>query len=185
MDQDLASRMQEIMMRDMECEDGAKFYREHPTKRRASSRLGQAICTYHGVLINMGGTLSDLMQTDFGGLNLAIPATSPQRMAAYEFTQELTQDCAPLMNLKLDRVGALGATLFTLTIGVTIDGQTLGANDKMPAALIKTGTTVSRPTPTSASSSSSSSSACPDLTAVTVSQRQRVMMMYHVVLTQA
>jgi hypothetical protein len=174
MDQDLASRMQEIMMRDMECEDGAKFDREHPTRRRAGSRLGRAICAYHAVLINMGGTLSDLMQTDLGGLDLAVQAASPERMAAFELTQELTEDYAPLMNLELDRVRALAAYLFAITVGVTMGGQTLGTNNKIQASLIQTGVATAKPTQTTASPSSSSSSGCPDPTATPVSSPKRV-----------
>lgn len=158
-------------MSSMECEDGAKFDREHPTKRRANSRLGSAICAYHAVLVNMGGTLSDLMQTDLGGLNIAIPATPPDRAAAYELTQQLTEDYAPFINLQADRLRALAAYLFALTVGVTLEGQTLGANNKIPSTLVKTGAPTNTPiqTTNSQSSSSSSSSSCPDPTATPVS----------------
>jgi hypothetical protein len=165
--------MQEIMMRDMECDDGAKVEREHPTKRRANSRLGRAICAYQAVLINMGGTLSDLMQTDLGNLDFAIPANPPERAAAFELTLELTEDYAPFMDLQVDRVRALAAYLFAITIGVTLEGQELGVNNKIPSTLVQTGAPTMRPTQTTASPSSSSSSGCPDPTVTPVCSRGR------------
>ncbi|KAH7083730.1 hypothetical protein FB567DRAFT_529797 [Paraphoma chrysanthemicola] len=164
LDEGLASRMQEIMMREMDCEDGSKFEQEHSTKRRAASRMGKAICAYQAVLINMGGTLSDLMQTDLGGLDFAIPTMPAERAAAYEYTLELTEDYAPFIDLQVDRVRALAAYLFAITIGVTLEGKDLGAVNKIPSTLIQTGTASIRPTQTTASPSSSSSSGCPDPT---------------------
>jgi hypothetical protein len=161
--------MQEIMIRTMECEDGAKFDRENPTRRRANPRLGRAICAYHAVLINMGGTLSDLMQTDLDGLNFAIPAIPPDRFAAYERSLQLTEEYAQLMNLQVDRLRALAAYLFILTVSVTLEGQTLGENNKIPSTLIQTGAPTNKPAQTTASRSSSSTSSCPDPTATPVS----------------
>ncbi|KAH7076789.1 hypothetical protein BKA63DRAFT_510777 [Paraphoma chrysanthemicola] len=166
LDPDLASRMQEIMMRSTDCDEGAKFDREHsgPVKRRANSRLGRAICAYQAVIVNIGGTLSDLIHTDFGGLDFTIPTMNPERAAAAEFTQELIEDYAPIINLQIDRIRVLGAYLFALTIGVVMEDSTLGASNKIPSTLIATGAPTIKPTQTTASPSSSSSSSCPDPT---------------------
>jgi len=157
------------MMRTTECEDGTKFDREHSSKRRANSRLGKAICAYQGVILNMGAALSDLMQTDFGVLDFAIPATPPDRAAASELTLQLMEEYAALMNLPMDRARVLAAYLFALTIGVVIDGNPLGTNNKIPASLVQTGAPTSRLTQTTASATSSSSSGCPDPTKTPVS----------------
>jgi hypothetical protein len=164
-DQDLAARMQEIMMRSTECEEGTKFDHEHPSgKKRANSRLGRAICAYQGVMFNMGSSLSDLMRTDLGNLNFAIPTTPPDRAAAAELTEQLLEDYAPVINLQLDRARALAAYLFALAIGVVIDNQRLGSTNKIPATLVSIITPTGKPTPTTASPTTSSSSGCPDPT---------------------
>jgi hypothetical protein len=168
MDQNLASRMQEIMMRNTQCEDGAKFDREHPSKKRAASNLGRAICAYHAVIVNMGGALSDLMQTNLGGLDFAIPTTP-----AAELTLELLEDYAPIIDLQVDRARALAAYLFALAVGVVIDGRTLGPTNKIPSTLIQTNNPTVKPTQTTASPSSSSSSGCPDPTKTPVSAHER------------
>jgi hypothetical protein len=167
LDPNLASRMQEIMVRTEECPDGARFDREHPSSKRASSRLG--ICAYQGVMLNMGETLRDLIQTDFGGMNIAIPAEPPRRAAAAEFTRELMEEYAPLINLPLDRARAFAATLFTLSVSVVVDGQTLGPSNMIPYSLVQTGAPTNKPSHTTTSPSSSSSSGCPDPTATPVS----------------
>jgi hypothetical protein len=164
MDQNLASRMQEIMMRNTQCEDGAKFDHDHPSKRRAASSLGRAICAYHAVIVNMGGALSDLMQTNLGGLDFAMPTTP-----AAELTLELLEDYAPIIDLQVDRARALAAYLFALAVGVVIDGRTLGPANKIPSTLIQTNNPTAKPTQTTASPSSSSSSNCPDPTKTPVS----------------
>ena len=155
-------------MRSTECEDGAKFDREHPSRRRAASRLGRAICAYQGVMFNMAGTLSDLVQTDFGLLNFVITTIPPERAAAAELIQELTEEYAPLMNLQADRVRVLAAYLFALTIGTVMENQNLGPYNKISSTLIQMSAPTNKPTQTTAAPSSSSSSGCPDPTATPV-----------------
>ncbi|KAF2265276.1 hypothetical protein CC78DRAFT_443764, partial [Lojkania enalia] len=164
LDQNLASRMQEIMMRTTECEDGAKFDREHSSKRRANSRLGRAICAYQGVVINLAAALSDLLQTNLGGLNLATPATPPDRAAAAELTQQFMEDYAPLMNLPVNRSREIAAYLFSLSIIVILERQPLGPENKIPSTMIQTDAPTNGPAQTTASMFSSSSSGCPDPT---------------------
>jgi hypothetical protein len=156
-------------MRTAECPDGMKFDREHPSMKRVPSRLGRAICAYQGVMLNMGGSMRDLIQTDFGGLNIAIPAEPPGRAAAAEYTRQLMEEYAPIIDLPLDRARAFAATLFILAVNVVVDGQTLGANNKIASSLVQTAAPTNTPTQTTASPSSSSSSGCPDPTATPVS----------------
>lgn len=170
LDKDFASKMQEIMVRTADCDEGVKFDREHPTRRRQSTaRLGRAICAYHAVLTNMGGALSDLTQTNLGDLNFAIPAFPAERAAAFEYTQELTAEYAPIINLQVDRMRLLGAYIFAVTIGVISENKPLGVENKIPSELVQTGTPSNRPTQTTASPSSSTSSGCPDPTNTPVS----------------
>jgi hypothetical protein len=145
LDAGLASRMQEIMMRSTECEEGAKFEREHPSKRRAGSRLGRAICAYQGVMTNMAGTLSDLVQTNFGALDFIEPIMNSREMRAFELTQKLMEEYGVLMDIQAARINRLAAYIFFLTFGVIEHDQTLGTNNKIPGSLVRTSAPTNTP----------------------------------------
>jgi hypothetical protein len=160
--------MQEIMTRMTDCEDGAKFDREHASRRRANSRLGRALCAYEAVLVNMGGVLSDLVQTNYDNLVLTVAGTSPEQIAAFERAEQLLRDYPALVDFEESARRTRAAYLFALSVVVVIEHQDLGPNNKIPATLVQTGAAKSKPTKTSARPSSSTS-ACPDPTKTPVS----------------
>ncbi|KAF2271292.1 uncharacterized protein EI97DRAFT_287071 [Westerdykella ornata] len=153
MDEGLAGRMQEIMARSKDCEDGSKFDREHPSKRRASSRLGKAICAYRAVTINMGTTLRDLTYTNFDGLVVKFAGVTEQDIAAWEYVQGITEDFAAIYQLQRDRAIALGATIFVAALGA-VEDTPIDSNNKIAADLIQVSKTQT--------GSQTSTSGCPD-----------------------
>jgi hypothetical protein len=150
-------------MRTADCEDGVRFEREHPSRKRANSRLrlGRAICAFQGVLVNMGGALSDLMQTNIAYVRISVPTSSPEMTAAVEYTEDFIVDYAPLINLPSDRARLYAGWLFGLSILVAAENQGLGPVVKLPESLAQTSQPASRVTP---SATASSTSGCPDPT---------------------
>lgn len=148
MDEGLASRMQEIMARSLECEDGLKFDREHPAKRRAASRLGKALCAYHAVMINMGTTLRDLTYTNLGDMAIQFVGVTDRDVAAWRIAEELTGDFAPIYQLERERALALGATIFVAALGA-VENNPMDSNNRVAADMIKVSQTTDTPTETS------------------------------------
>ncbi|KAF2692023.1 hypothetical protein K458DRAFT_482650 [Lentithecium fluviatile CBS 122367] len=144
LDADLASRVEEIMRRSIDCEDGIAFDREHPSRKRGKSRLGKALCAYHAVLVNMGSSLSDLMETDFGTLNFGISTASPDEFAAYEEAMEFMDDNAVLLNIPATLAKKLGAWMFALSIGVIVDDKPLASMNQIPATRVQMATKPSK-----------------------------------------
>lgn len=118
----------------------------------------------------MGGALSDLLQTNLGGMNLDTPASPPDTAAAAGLAQQFTEDYAPLISLPLDRSRAMTAYLFSLAMIVVLERQPLGPDNKIPSTMVQTDAPKNTPTQTTASKTSSSSG-CPDPTKTPVGSR--------------
>jgi hypothetical protein len=65
-DKDLASRIDEVMHRATQCEDGRKFDSEHGTRKRLGASFGQVVCAAKAVagMAVPGGSFNDILLID-------------------------------------------------------------------------------------------------------------------------
>lgn len=175
-DKDFASRVQEVMLRSADCEDGAKFDRENPPPSRKRQNklqrpsLGRAMCAVQGVVINMGGMLSDLARTLIDGQIAGWTFQDDRQAAAWEATQRILEENPELFAQgEMDlTTGEIGQSLFALALQVTGGAFTLGPHNKIPSSMTKEDKTRDKPTMTT--STTSSTSGCPDPTDTPVRQ---------------
>jgi len=141
LDRDLASRIDEIMHRSQNCEDGRAFDRSDNSRRkRAGGSYGNAICAAEAVagMAQTGGPFNDLLllrapHVSFGFIEAAGAVT---RAAA--ITAGFVRDFAPLLDVDGDIAEQLGNFLFALAVNTIVEGNSLGDRNRIKATSIKT-----------------------------------------------
>lgn len=141
LDGDLASRLDEVMHRDQECDDGRSFDRsDHSRRKRAGGSYGNAICAAEAVagMAQAGGPFNDLLllRTPHVTFEFAEAAGAVARAATVAVG--FVRDYAPLLDISADVAEQLGNFLFALAVNTIVEGQSLGDRNRIKATNIET-----------------------------------------------
>lgn len=166
LDTDLAARIDEFMRRSTDCLDGQTFDSQHPTKKRAGSTLGQAICAAEAVAAGTvpGGAFNDLLLLSPTNLPFGFADGVGAVAQAAGVVADFVQVYAPLLDIGPDLADQLTVYIFALAMDTIVQNIPLTNKNRIQSSLITTAT--STPTTTTARSTSSG---CPDPTATPVS----------------
>jgi hypothetical protein len=168
LDKDLAARIDEVMHRTIQCEDGRKFDSEHGTQKRAAASFGQAVCAAEAVagMAGPGGSFNDILLLDpnqmpFGWAN---PNADVARAAGVVFKFVLAN--AALLAIGPELAEQVGNFLFILALDTLMESTPVQETNRIPSSLVTATKTFSTSTTTMASATSG----CPDPTNTPVSQ---------------
>ncbi|KAH7068126.1 hypothetical protein BKA63DRAFT_521179 [Paraphoma chrysanthemicola] len=162
LDKDLASRIDEVMHRATQCEDGRKFDSEHGTRKRSGASLGEAICAAEAVagMAVPGGTFNDILLIDPNQMPFgwADPGADVARAAGVVVDFILAY--APLLVIGPELAEQIGNFLFILSLETLMGNKPVQETNRIPSSLV----TATKTSPTSSTTSASSTSGCPDPT---------------------
>lgn len=164
LDKDPASRIDEVMHRAMDCQDGTTFDSQHPSsKKSAAATLGQAICGAEAVAAGAvpGGPFNDLLLLSPTNLPFGFADAAGGAAQAAGVVADFVLAYAPLLTITPELANQLSVYLFALAIDTVVNSIPLGDQNRIQSSLVTTGTT---------SSASSTSTGCPDPTATPVSE---------------
>ncbi|KAH8889066.1 hypothetical protein GQ53DRAFT_767187 [Thozetella sp. PMI_491] len=140
MDDDLTQRLDEVMHRMMECEDGIEFDRQHPTQKRAGTTIGQALCGAIGTAgtLREGGPLNDMLYINTGHVRISFrDATAAVAQAADVLAQFILAN-APLIGVPDGLLDQLPAILMTLAVETIMNGNPIRGKNRIASSLITT-----------------------------------------------
>ncbi|KAI0431606.1 hypothetical protein F5Y09DRAFT_340451 [Xylaria sp. FL1042] len=160
LDANLASRLDEIMHRLTDCDDGRDFDAGSISRKRANPSYGNAICAVEGAvaMVQPGGALNDLLLLDPSRLHFNFAGVAGEVSRAAGVAVGFVQAYAPLLSISDDLSIQLGNYLFALALDTLIDNLPLSGENRIASSLVTTATT----TPTS--TATSTSTGCPDPT---------------------
>ncbi|KAI0004056.1 hypothetical protein F4779DRAFT_630464 [Xylariaceae sp. FL0662B] len=160
LDKGLASRIDEVMRRLHDCDDGKKFDSEHKSKKRAGASYGQAICGAETVasMAQPGGTFNDLLLLNPNQLPFGFANPAGEVAQAANVVVDFVLAYAPMLSIEPELAQQLGTYLFALAIDALVENIPLGETNRIKSSLVTTSTATS-PKP------SSTKSGCPDPTA--------------------
>ncbi|KAI1346531.1 hypothetical protein F5Y01DRAFT_321669 [Xylaria sp. FL0043] len=158
LDADLASRLDEIMHRLTDCEDGQDFDASSASRKRANPSYGNAICAVEGAvaMVEPGGALNDLLLLDPSRLHFSFADAAGEVSRAAGVAVDFVQAYAPLLSISDDVAVQLGNYLFALALDTLVENLPLSGENRIASSLITTATT----TPTS----TATPTGCPDPT---------------------
>lgn len=159
LDKDLASRIDEIMHRATDCDDGRSFNSKRRSRKRGDPNYGAAICGAEAAALQAspGGPFNDLLLLDMEQLSFGFADAAGAAARAASVVVDFVKDYAPLLAIDPSTAEQLGNYLFALAIDTLIDNNAIGQNNRIPSSLITTST------------ATSTKSGCPDPTASPVS----------------
>lgn len=152
LDQDLASRIDEVMRRMSSCQDGSDFDAQNPTGKRGPG-YEAVICGAEGVASMAGsqGTFNDLLLINARNMNFGFADGAGEVARAATVVQNFVLAYAPLLDLGPDVAIDIANFLFALAIDVFIENVPLGSQNRIQAIMITTSTATA--TSTTATSS--------------------------------
>lgn len=161
LDKDLASRIDEVIHRIKDCEDGRKFDSEHGSRKRAGPSYGQAICGAEAAasMARPGGPFNDLLLLDPNQLPFGFADAAGAVAQAANVVADFVVAYAPMLSIEPALAEQLGTYLFALAIDTLIENSPLGENNRIQSSLVTTSTSLV----------TTSTSGCPDPTATPVS----------------
>jgi hypothetical protein len=175
LDADLAQRINEIVHRMTDCEDGRKFDNAHDSRKRVSQpTYGQALCAAEAVvgMSGKGGAFSDLTLLSHDKMEIEFVATAVKAKDALLVLKDFIIAYGPFLAIPEVFAEQFGTFVLALIIdAVVIENFPIGQMNYIgPDLAVTYGAMSPRPTPTPTSSTSaSSSSGCPDPTQTPVS----------------
>jgi hypothetical protein len=162
LDKDMAARIDEIMHRMVDCEDGRKFDSEQSLNKRAAdvTKYAPAICAAEGVagMATPGGPFGDLLLLKHDQMAFGFADAAGKAKDALVVVKDFVLAYAPMLTIPEDLADQLATYLFALAIETVIEGVTLTEKNRIEASLVVTGSLLPSPVSTTTSSTSS----CPD-----------------------
>ncbi|KAK7916910.1 hypothetical protein PG985_010518 [Apiospora marii] len=164
LDQDLASRIGEMMDRTTHCSEGEEFDKKHhDSKKRAQGTYGKSICASIAVAGNAapGGPFNDLLllspnSLPFGFADLASAAAQASRIVI-SAVQALTE----LVSLGPELSEQLALYIFALALDKVYEGLPLGEENRIRASMV---TTMAKTATATATTTTTTATGCPDPT---------------------
>ncbi|KAH7127662.1 hypothetical protein EDB81DRAFT_908042 [Dactylonectria macrodidyma] len=138
LDPDLAARIDEIMHRTSQCQDGSAFDSSHPASRkRDPGTLGNAICGAQGAaaMAQPGGTLNDILLINGPTFHFR----AAEFAAAAQQVVNFVRDWAPILALDPAMATEVGQTLFILAVDTLMNGVPLAAENPVKQDLVEEG----------------------------------------------
>ncbi|KAM0594562.1 hypothetical protein ACHAP6_000305 [Verticillium nonalfalfae] len=145
LDEDLASRIDEVMHRSQDCDDGRAFDRGDKTRRkRATGGFGKAICAAEAaaVMSQRGGPFNDLLLINPAHLSFDFAETAGAVARAANVASDFVRAYAPMLDISPILAEQLGNLLFAGTNGFAdklpgprINPKTDDCNVKLPETL--------------------------------------------------
>ncbi|RYP14251.1 hypothetical protein DL765_006502 [Monosporascus sp. GIB2] len=135
LDDDLASRIDEVLHRFTDCPDGNKF--ESGKLRIRASGWGAAICGAEGVLnqvLMSGESFTDLRVTQFQGEPILFNGGDPERAA--RLFMDYATAVVPLLDMLASEVTDMANMIFALAINALIDNIALGAENPVRHSIL-------------------------------------------------
>ncbi|OAQ80923.1 hypothetical protein VFPFJ_09376 [Purpureocillium lilacinum] len=156
---DFARRVDEIMHRMTNCEDGYKFDKGSTRRRkRVAGSYGKAICAAEAaaMMAQSGGALNDFVLMNPTQLRFSYTDSVAAVARAANIVNEFIREYAALVDISAELATQLSNVLFGLALRTIVDGTTLGENNRIPASLIKVSASPTGSHP------SSTATGCPD-----------------------
>ncbi|KAH7381918.1 hypothetical protein BKA64DRAFT_749377 [Cadophora sp. MPI-SDFR-AT-0126] len=162
LDSSLASRLDEVMHRMIECADDRAFEDGTSLRKRAGTGYGAAICAVEGAvaMAQRGGPLNDLLFLNPNRVRFAFAAAAGDIARAADIAVGFVLAYAPMLDLPDDVAIQLGNFLFALAVDTLVENLPLGEENRIKASVL---TVETMPTSTM-TSTTSTSSGCPDPT---------------------
>jgi hypothetical protein len=174
LDADLARRIDEVVRRMKDCEDGREFDATHGSRKRAgTATYGQALCAAEGVIgmSKRGGAFADLTLLDHNKMGIEFAATAGKAKDALLVLKDFIIAYGPMLAIPEEFAERLGTYVLAIILdAIVIDNIPIGPQNYIgPELAVSYGRMSPKPTPTSTAPPSSSSSGCPDPTKTPVS----------------
>ncbi|PNH76643.1 hypothetical protein VD0001_g940 [Verticillium dahliae] len=126
LDEDLASRIDEVMHRSQDCDDGHAFVRGDQTRRkRANGGFGKAICAAEAaaVMSQRGGPFNDLLLINPAHLSFDFAETAGAVARAANVASDFVRACTPMLDISPALAEQLGNLLFALAVNTLIENR--------------------------------------------------------------
>ncbi|EGY18373.1 uncharacterized protein VDAG_08707 [Verticillium dahliae VdLs.17] len=149
LDEDLASRIDEVMHRSQDCDDGHAFVRGDQTRRkRANGGFGKAICAAEAaaVMSQRGGPFNDLLLINPAHLSFDFAETAGAVARAANVASDFVRACTPMLDISPALAEQLGNLLFALAVNTLIENRPVNQNNRIEASLIRTEAPTALPT---------------------------------------
>ncbi|KAM0330636.1 hypothetical protein ACHAQA_003586 [Verticillium albo-atrum] len=149
LDESLASRIDEVMHRSQNCDDGQTFDRGDKNKRkRAGASFGKAICAAEAaaVMSQRGGPFNDLLLINPAHLSFDFAEAAGAVAQAANVASDFVRAYAPMLDISPDLAEQLGNLLFALAVNTLMENRPLGKSNRIEASKIETETPTATPT---------------------------------------
>lgn len=154
LDKNLASRINEMMHRSLDCQDGRDFDLANPSAKRAGLDYGQAICAAEAVIVSAvpEGPFNDLLLLNLTQLPIGFADAQVAITQAANVFAAFVQAYAPLLTVPPELADQLAVYIFALAIDTVVQGSVLAEQNRIPSSIVNT---------TSLTTATSTSSSCP------------------------
>lgn len=159
LDETLASRIDEMMHRSLDCQDGHDFDVANPATKRDGLTYGSAICAAEAVMVGAvpDGPFNDLLLFNSTQLPFQFADSQVTLAHAASVFADFVQAYAPLLKVSPELANQLAVFVFVLAYDTVVQGNVLAEQNRIASSIIKT---------TSLTTATSTSSSCPDPTTV-------------------